>query len=154
MIRWTRGSVDNVTTVIIVDTGVLYALADRRDAHHKACVRWLLSVRTSMIVPPPVIAEACYLIGRHLGAAAEAIFLDSFGPGQAFILGDLLAADVVRMAELVRQYGDLPLGGTDAAVISVAERLGVADIATVDRRHFSVVRPRHVSSLVLLPADL
>jgi predicted nucleic acid-binding protein len=154
MIRWTRASVDSVTTVIIVDTGVVYALADRRDAHHAACVRWLVSVRTPMIVPPPVIAEACYLIGRHLGAEAEAAFLDALGPGQAFTLGDLLPVDIGRMAELVRQYGDLPLGGTDAAVISVAERLGVAEIATVDRRHFSVVRPRHVSSLVLLPVDL
>jgi len=107
-----------------------------------------------MIVPPPVIAEACYLIGRHLGAEAEAVFLDAFGPGQAFTLGDLLPADLTRMAELVRQYSDLALGGTDAAVVSVAERLGVAEVATVDRRHFSVVRPRHVSSLVLLPADL
>ncbi|MBK6873572.1 MAG: PIN domain-containing protein [Kineosporiaceae bacterium] len=141
--------------MIIVDTGVLYALADRRDAHHAACVRWLVSVRAPMIVPPPVIAEACYLIGRHLGAQAEAAFLDAFGPGQAFTLGDLLPADLTRMAELVRQYSDLALGGgTDAAVVSVAERLGTAEVATADRRHFSVVRPRHVSTLVLFPTDL
>jgi hypothetical protein len=41
-------------------------------------------------------------------------------------------------------YGDLLLGGTDAAVIAVAERLGAVDVATVDHRHFRVVRPRHV----------
>jgi uncharacterized protein len=137
--------------VIVVDTGVLYALADRRDAHHAACVRWLAAVRGPLVVPPPVIAEACFLIGEHLGPNAEAAFLDAFGPGQVFTLGDLLERDLVRMAALVRQYGDLPLGGTDAAVVAVAERLGVDQVATVDRRHFSVVRPRHIPAFVLLP---
>jgi predicted nucleic acid-binding protein len=45
----------------------------------------------------------------------------------------------------------MPLGGTDAAVIAVAERLGVEQVATVDHRHFSVVRPLHVSAFTLLP---
>jgi len=137
--------------VIVVDTGVLYALADRDDTHHAACVRWLATARDPLIVPPPVIAEACYLIGRALGPGPEAAFLDAFGPGQAFTLGNLLEADLPRMAALVRQYGDLPLGGTDAAVIATAERLGVTDVATVDRRHFTVVRPAHVPAFTLLP---
>jgi predicted nucleic acid-binding protein len=138
--------------VIVVDTGVLYALADRDDAHHAACVRWLATARGPLIVPPPVIAEACYLIGRSLGPGPEAAFLEAFGPGQAFTLGTLLEADLPRMAALVRQYGDLPLGGTDAAVIATAERLGVTEVATVDRRHFSIVRPRHASAFILLPS--
>jgi predicted nucleic acid-binding protein len=137
--------------VIVVDTGVLYALADRRDSHHAECVRWLVTARGPLVVPPPVIAEACYLIGRHLGAEAEASFLDALGPGQPFVLGDLVTADVARMSELVRQYADLPLGGTDAAVIAVAERLGAVEVATVDRRHFSVVRPKHVAAFMLVP---
>lgn len=140
--------------MIIVDTGVLYALADRRDAHHEACVRWLGAAPRPLIVPPLVVAEACYLIGAHLGATAEASFLDAFGPDQAFSLGVLLQEDVTRMAALVRQYTDLKLGGTDAAVIATAERLGVASVATVDRRHFTVVRPRHVESFALLPDPL
>lgn len=50
------------------------------------------------------------------------------------------------MAELVRRYDDLPVGTTDASVIALAERLGVTEIATLDRRHFTVVRSRHVSA--------
>ena len=49
------------------------------------------------------------------------------------------------------RYGDLPLGTTDATVVALAERLGVHEVATLDRRHFSVVRPRHVQALTLLP---
>ncbi|MDQ2738090.1 MAG: VapC toxin family PIN domain ribonuclease, partial [Actinomycetota bacterium] len=45
----------------------------------------------------------------------------------------------------------LPLGAVDATVIAVAERLGITEIATLDRRHFSVVRPAHVEAFTLLP---
>lgn len=59
--------------------------------------------------------------------------------------------DLRRMAELVDQYGDLPLGTTDASVIALAERLGEREVATLDRRHFTVVRPNHVDALTPLP---
>jgi predicted nucleic acid-binding protein len=59
--------------------------------------------------------------------------------------------DLVRMAELVRTYADFPLGAADASVIAVAERLDVTQIATIDHRHFRVVRPRHCDAFDLLP---
>jgi predicted nucleic acid-binding protein len=49
------------------------------------------------------------------------------------------------------KYGDLDLGMVDATVVAVAERLGVDRIATIDRRDFTVIRPRHVEAFVLLP---
>ena len=55
------------------------------------------------------------------------------------------------MADLVAQYGSLPLGTTDASVVAVAERLKVTEVATLDWRHFNVVRPAHTSALTLLP---
>jgi uncharacterized protein len=58
---------------------------------------------------------------------------------------------LARTAELVRTYADLPLGAVDASVIAVAERLNLTDVASLDRRHFTVVRPKHVNALNLLP---
>jgi predicted nucleic acid-binding protein len=58
------------------------------------------------------------------------------------------------MAELVELYADWPLGGTDASVIAIAERLGVTKVATLDRRHFAAVRPRHIEAFTLLPETL
>lgn len=139
--------------MIVVDTGVLYALADRRDAHHRQCARWLATTSEPLVVPPLVVAEACYLIGTQCGPEVEATFLETFGPGRQFRLENLGDLDMARMASLVRQYADLPLGGTDAAVVTVAERLGVTKVATVDHRHFRVVRPTHVPSFTLLPGD-
>ena len=55
------------------------------------------------------------------------------------------------MAELVEAYADLRLGTVDASVIALAERLGLTSVATLDRRHFAVVRPIHVEAFTLLP---
>jgi uncharacterized protein len=68
-----------------------------------------------------------------------------------FIPVELITADYGRMAELVERYHDLPLGTSDASVIALAERLDVEEIATLDLRHFRVVRPRHVQTFTLLP---
>ena len=64
---------------------------------------------------------------------------------------NLTAPDYQRTSELVIQYRDMPLGTTDATVLALAERFGINDIATLDRRHFTVVRPRHTHALNLLP---
>ncbi|RCG31862.1 hypothetical protein DQ384_07825 [Sphaerisporangium album] len=55
------------------------------------------------------------------------------------------------MSLLVEAYAGLLLGAVDASVIAVAERLGITEVATLDRRHFTVVRPWHTTALVLLP---
>lgn len=64
---------------------------------------------------------------------------------------ELQSDDRRRAAELVTRYADLSLGAADASVVAVAERLGLAEVATMDRRHFSVIRPRHVDASTLLP---
>ena len=104
-------------------------------------------------MPPTVVAEACYLIDRYLGPAAEAAFLDSAGIGDtyAFQLAGLTGTDLRRMAELVRRYAGGHLGGTDASLIAVCERLAIVTVATVNLRDFATVRPRHVAALTTVP---
>lgn len=102
------------------------------------------------LLSPLVLAEAAYLIGRQLGPRAEAQRFRSVSDGE-LVLEILLPEDLDRMAELVDQYVDLPLGGSDASVIALAERHQQAQIATLDRRHFSVVRPNHITAFELLP---
>jgi predicted nucleic acid-binding protein len=57
----------------------------------------------------------------------------------------------IRARDLIRTYADLPLGVVDASVIAVAERLRATQIATLDVRHFTIVRPSHHPSFQLLP---
>lgn len=97
------------------------------------------------------MGEIGYLLETRVGPQAEVSFLKSFG-GDGFHIAQLENEDIPRLSELVETYIDLPLGIVDAAVITIAERLGLTEIATVDRRHFNVVRPRHVPAFTLLPA--
>ena len=103
-----------------------------------------------LVVPVSVVVETSFLIERHLGPAAEATFLASLAPA-GVIVEQLGEDDLARMAELVATYADMPLGAVDASVVTVAERIGATTIATLDHRHFSVVRPRHTSAFTLLP---
>lgn len=61
------------------------------------------------------------------------------------------AADYQRCAELIETYADLGLGLVDASVVTVAENLGARVLATLNRRDFAVVRPRHVEGFELIP---
>ena len=71
-----------------------------------------------------------------------------------FVGTEILDVDYARVADLIERYDDLPLGTTDASVVAVAERLGVREIATLVRRHFTAVRPSHVAAFTLLPESL
>jgi len=96
------------------------------------------------------VAEASYLIGKYLGSNVEAAFFRSL-TGGALKIDTGVTADIQRIADLIGTYSGLSLGGTDASIVAAAERLGIYEIATLDRRHFTVVRPAHVDALTLLP---
>jgi predicted nucleic acid-binding protein len=134
----------------VVDVGPLYAYVDADDRHHESCLQLLETHPGPLIVPMLVVTEADYLIATRLGVEAEARFLGDLAAGN-LIAEPVTPSDWLRIAELVVTYRDLPLGAADASVITAAERLGVRQVATLDRRHFSVVRPRHVDALELLP---
>lgn len=135
---------------MIVDAGPLYAYVDADDAHHRASLELLETHPGALIVPTLVITEVVYLLATRLGVGPEVRFLGDVAAG-AFVVEPVAPSDWMRVAELVAAYGDLPLGTVDASVVAAAERLGVAEVATVDRRHFAVVRPRHVEAFTLLP---
>jgi uncharacterized protein len=136
--------------VILVDTNVLVAAARTADTNHDAAARLLENLDEPLLVPPTVLAEVCYLLDEWGGPDVEVRFLRDFRPG-GLQLAELTTADVVRMADLVERYADLRLGGTDASLVAIAERLRIDRIATFDRRHFTVVRPAHVAAFTLLP---
>ncbi|WP_396900226.1 type II toxin-antitoxin system VapC family toxin [Mycolicibacterium sp.] len=135
---------------IVVDAGPLYAYVDADDAHHASSLELLQTHPGPLIVPTLVITEVVYLLATRLGAEPEVKFLGDLADG-AFTVEPVAAGDWLRIAELVARYRNLPLGMVDASVVATAERLGINEIATVDHRHFTVVRPRHVEAFTLLP---
>lgn len=142
--------------MILCDSGPLIAAAASNDADHHACTEMFTGLRLAgrrLLVPQTVVAEVGYMLAAWVSTEVEAKFLDAVA-AEDFEVVNLTSADFARMAELVRGYDDLPLGTTDASVIAVAERLGVREIATLDRRHFTAVRPRHIDAFTLLPETL
>jgi hypothetical protein len=136
--------------VIICDTGPLVAVLNANDRDHQRCTDFLEQHLGPLLVPSPIVTEVCYMAETRVGPDAEAAFLRSLASGE-LQLAELTRPDLSRMAELVERYSDLPLGAADASVIALAERLDVREIATLDHRDFTVVRPRHVDALTLLP---
>lgn len=137
------------TLIAIVDSGPLYAVTDADDDDHEQSIRVLQRRDLQLVVPALVVAEVTYIVGRRLGPRAEASFLRELGQ---FDIAAPLIEDWPRIAELVDEYHDFPLGGTDASVVALAERLGTDVVITLDRRHFGAIRPRHCEAFSLLPA--
>ena len=134
---------------MIVDTGILVALADRDDRNHRAAAA-VFALPDPKIVPEPVVVEADWMILSYLGVEAEIAFLRALGEG-TFAIEPPTAADRRRALELVETYRDARLGYVDATTVAMAERLKDPRMATFDRRDFSLVRPRHVEAFELLP---
>lgn len=137
--------------MLIVDTGPLVAAADRTDRHHTACAELLETATGPLVTTAMVVAETVYLLTRELGGHAESAFYDAI-IGGTLTVEPLTGQDWLRIRELVERYADLPLGGTDASLIAIAERLGATRIATLDRTHFGIVRPAHCDVFGLSPA--
>lgn len=122
---------------------------DGDDRHHERSLDLLSNHRGPLIVPTLVITEVAYLIGTRLGTSAEVRFLGDLAAGD-LVVEPVAAEDWLRIAELVAQYRDLPLGTVDASVVAACEREGIERIATLDHRHFSVVRPKHIAAFELV----
>ena len=135
---------------LICDTGPLFAAIDEVDADHASCTALLTESVEPRLVPAPVLVELEWLIASRLEKPRFDAVLADIGSGALRIV-DLLEEDYERIRALCRTYADLPLGFVDAAVLAVTERLGEPKLATLDRRHFHVVRPLHVEALTLLP---
>jgi predicted nucleic acid-binding protein len=133
---------------LIFDTGPLVALLDATDPDHERCAALAAATLERRLVPVCVLVEVEYLLRPWPGAFAR--LLADFDSG-AFELLDLPQRWLLRAGELVERYRHLSLGLVDATVIAGGEMLDEPKLATLDRRHFSVVRPCHCEALRLLP---
>lgn len=110
--------------MLLVDAGPIIAYLNRNDPDHARCSE-LLSVRTDdLLLTPYVVTEACYLLAKYVGPAAEINLVHALAAGDLLQI-DVTTADLDRMAQLMRQYVGFPMGVADASVIAIAERLNL-----------------------------
>jgi predicted nucleic acid-binding protein len=142
----TKGALTRVP--LLVDTGVIYALADRNDAWHERCVAFLAVERERLLVPVTVLPEISYLLQTRLGSQAEGAFVRSL-VSREFDVEALKDRDVSRAAEILERYP--AIGFVDATLVAIAERLKLTRLATTDRRHFARISPDHIAAFELVP---
>ncbi|MBA3299330.1 MAG: PIN domain-containing protein [Thermoleophilaceae bacterium] len=135
---------------LILDTGPLYASLDRSDADHGTCRSLIEAADEALVIPAPVLVEVDYWIHQRLGPGTLVALLADIEDG-AYEIADLLPADYKRVREVCDRYADSDIGFVDAGVLAVVERLNEPKLATLDHRHFALLRPRHRDDLTLLP---
>ncbi len=135
---------------VIIDTGSVYALVDKKDAWHERSRDFIEKFEGRLIIPSPVIPEICYLVNKFIGQTAEEKFIDSL-IARELLTEHFNVHDLKRCNELLDKYHDQNIGFVDASVIAISERLKIPKILTTDRKHFSIIRPSHCKTFTLLP---
>jgi predicted nucleic acid-binding protein len=120
---------------VLVDTGVLVALFDQKDAHHAAAQAWLARTHERLLTVAPVLAEAAFFLpprlrSRLAGLAASGV-LKVHQPDDA---------GYARIAQLFDKYADQDPDWADLELVWLAETTRTARITTVDVADFSVYR--------------
>lgn len=137
-------------TPAIVDTSVVLALAEATDPRHQDVSKVLATQAGGLILADPVLFETAQLVGRRHGPLEEVrLIRQLIATGWRRV--SVTDADLDRVTELLTVYADANIGFIDAAVVAIAERLGATRLYTLDRRDFSIIRPRHVAAFEILP---
>ncbi len=133
--------------MILVDTSAVIAMLDTSEANHKT-VTALWGRR--LVLPVTLLAEIDYLVTKRLGAHVSRAFLKGLEANDLELLA-FEPQDLARANAIMARYPNVPLGLADSSIIALAERYGVKQILTLDRRHFSLVRPLGLNYFELLP---
>lgn len=114
---------------ILLDTGVIVALLDRTERNHAACMEAIAEAAAPLVTCEAVIAESCYLLRGHAGAAAA--ILENVRTG-VFRIPLQLSQAAGSLQRLYRKYRDREMDLADACLVHLAGELETGDILTLD----------------------
>ncbi len=121
---------------LLVDTGPLVALCDRRDGNHPACTRWMADFRGQMITTWAVLTEVSHL-APSVAASLSILRWVEHGGLAVLPLGN---DELMQAAEWMDRYADRPMDLADASLVVAALNTGVTTVWTLDRRDFETYR--------------
>ena len=133
----------------LVDTGFLYATLDKNDKHHQGVTNILSTLSDELFLPTSVLVELVYLLEARLGHSSMRLFLHQL-EHSPFQFESITKADLSRIHELLEKYADMRLDFVDAVIVTIAERLDIRRILTVDG-DFRIIRPKHCDYFEVLP---
>lgn len=138
--------------MLIADSGFFYALVDRGDRHHLRAVAAMAEVQEPLISTWPVLTEATHLLRMRLSASIATRFVENVADGLCLVYA-IDAAEIRRIAAVMKKYVDLPMDLADASLVLLAEHLDDGRILSTDQRDFKTYRFKNHKPFknVLLP---
>jgi hypothetical protein len=132
---------------VLLDTGPLVAVLNARDQWHERCAAVFPGLVSRCLTTEAVVAEACHLALRGGQASAPLEFLLA---ARIPILG-IETGGHRRAAGLMARYAALPMDYADAALVAIAEALGISTVFTLDRRGFASYRTAAGARFTMVP---
>lgn len=133
---------------VLIDTGPIVAILNRRDSAHDGCCRQLQALAPPLLTTWPVITEAAYLLRSNPALVAKLI---SSLDGELWRLARLDESDGEGMARILVQYKDQKFQLADLSLMHLANRETIDTVFTLDRTDFSVFIKADSTSLKILP---
>ena len=133
---------------LLLDSGALVSLLDRRQAAHDACREVLREWRRPIVSTEAVLTEASHLLGSLAGGRVACVTYFLRG---AAILVPMSTSLLGRCRVLLERYADLPMDYADATLVALAEELDTDAVLTTDRRDFAVYRIAEKRPFRILP---
>jgi predicted nucleic acid-binding protein len=139
--------------LIVLDTSVVLAFMDRRDADHEVVRAWMDELEDELLTTPLVVAELDNLVFRQGGASATKALREDFEQGAYGV--EWWPSAMHETIAVAERYESMEIGLTDASLIALAAHLKTVEIATLDERHFRSARPATdgEDAFALLPYD-
>jgi len=129
---------------MLIDAGPIIAYFDADDQWHTAAQRFIGKFCGQFVTTMPVITEVMWQLRSDYRVQNELLLLVARG---LFHNEPLTAADFARIMELNEQYCDLPADFADLSLVSIAERIDLCEIVSIDSE-FDVYRLRRGHSLM------
>jgi predicted nucleic acid-binding protein len=133
----------------LLDTGVLLAAIAKNDDMHEVCAL-AMDETPNVLLPDVVLPEVAYMVMRDMEVSDLMPLLSAIASREIELVMTT-PEDVGRAAEILKRYEDARVDFVDCVIVAMAERLEITQIPTIDRRHFSLFRPRHCERFELIP---
>ncbi len=122
--------------LLLVDTGPLVALADRRDNAHQRCSEFLKGFRGQLLTTWAVLTEFSHLAPT---VASTLPLYRWVGQGGLDVL-PLGKEELATAIDWITRYADRPMDLADASLVVAALKTGCTTVWTLDRSDFETYR--------------
>ncbi|MEX0270644.1 type II toxin-antitoxin system VapC family toxin [Leptolyngbyaceae cyanobacterium UHCC 1019] len=131
---------------VIVDTGILVSLIDRRDRHHTWVIEQLTQISPPLLTCEAVISETWFLLQRV--TKGRETLLQLLEQQQVTVQFDL-NAELPRVITLLTSYQSVPVSLADAELVRMAELYPDSLIFSLDK-DFQIYRKNRNRPIALL----